>query len=150
LQSFQDKRQREPMAQGAFLAYRDAQGRVIDFHALRHTYISRVVRSGASAKAAQTLARHSTVQLTVGRYAHANLYDLMTTVEALPPLAPAWTASELLAATGTDGRQISLGPNLGPQPAISGDFQRQAETQGVSAGIPLSAAKSPEKHGETD
>jgi len=30
---------------------RDAAGRVADFHALRHTYISRLVRSGASVKA---------------------------------------------------------------------------------------------------
>jgi integrase len=129
LQSFQDDLQREQVSQSDFLTYRDSAGLVADFHALRHTYISRVVRSGASAKAAQTLARHSTVQLTVGRYAHANLYDLTSAVDALPPLASGRAKPEPLAATGTDGRQITLGPNLGPQPAISGDLVRQAETE---------------------
>ena len=42
----------------SFLKYRDASGRVADLHALRHTYISRLVRSGAGVKVAQELARH--------------------------------------------------------------------------------------------
>jgi len=129
LQTFQDAHLRAQAEQSTFLAYRDAAGLVADFHALRHTYISRVVRSGASAKAAQTLARHSTVQLTVGRYAHANLYDLTAAVEALPPLCGDTPKSEKLAATGTDGRQNSLGPRLGPQPAILADFGGQARTE---------------------
>jgi hypothetical protein len=48
---------------------------VVDFHALRHTYISRVVASGANIKVAQELARHSTPTLTLGRYAHVRLLD---------------------------------------------------------------------------
>lgn len=51
------------------LAYRDAAGRFADFHALRHTFVSRLVRSGATPKEAQTLARHSTITLTMDRYA---------------------------------------------------------------------------------
>src|SRR5262249_47189692 len=73
LESFQDGHQRAEAERSDFLAYVDADGRYADFHALRHTYISRIVQSGASAKTAQTLARHSTVQLTLGRYAHASL-----------------------------------------------------------------------------
>jgi phage/plasmid-associated DNA primase len=45
-----------------------------------------VVRSGAYAKTAQMLARHSTVQLTLGRSAHATLMDLASAVGALPPI----------------------------------------------------------------
>jgi integrase len=45
---------------------------VADFHAIRHTYVSGVVRSGASVKVAQELARHSTPTLTIGRYAHVD------------------------------------------------------------------------------
>lgn len=129
LQSFEDARQRTQADQSDFLTYRDAAGLVADFHALRHTYISRIVRSGASAKAAQTLARHSTVQLTVGRYAHASLYDLTAAVDALPSLCPQGPTSETQAATGTDGRPISLGPFLGPQLVISGDSERRTETE---------------------
>jgi site-specific recombinase XerD len=74
------------MAQGDFLAYRDGSGRYTDFHSLRHSYISRLVQSGASPKVAQTLARHSTVKLTLGRYAHVGLYDLASAVNGLPAL----------------------------------------------------------------
>ena len=110
-----------------FLAYRDAAGLVADFHSLRYLYVSRVVRSGATPKVAQELARHCDVRLTLGRYAHAALHDRAAAVDALPPLLP--SEAPALAATGTDGRQTSLGPNLGPQPAKTGDFQRQTETQ---------------------
>lgn len=54
---------------------------VADFHALRHTFISGLVASGASVKVAQTLARHSTPTLTIGRYAHAEGSDLREALE---------------------------------------------------------------------
>ena len=85
-----------------------------DFHALRHTYISRIVRSGATAKAAQALARHSTVTLTLGRYAHVGLYDLAAAVNDLPAIVPPSSRSNasvgVLRATGTNDR-ISLPRN---------------------------------------
>ena len=141
LQSIQDARQRTQAEQSDFLAYCDTEGRFIDFHALRHTYISRIVRSGATPKAAQSLARHSTVTLTLGRYAHVALHDLSAAVDALPDLLPPNAERQALAATGTDGKgpdrefppSISLGPFLGPQPAISGDFERQGETEVVAS-----------------
>ena len=34
----------------------------------------------------QRLARHSTAELTLGRYTHAHLHDLQSAVESLPPL----------------------------------------------------------------
>ena len=54
-----------------------------DFHALRHTYLSRLGRSGVSAKAMQKLARHSTVELTIGRYTHTNINDLGSAVQQM-------------------------------------------------------------------
>jgi hypothetical protein len=50
---------------------------VVDFHAPRHTYISRLVASGANIKVAQELARHSTPTptLTPGRCAHVERVD---------------------------------------------------------------------------
>jgi hypothetical protein len=59
--------------ESAEIAYRDASGRVADFHAFRHTYVSMLVRSGASVKVAQELARHSTPTLTIGCYTHADM-----------------------------------------------------------------------------
>ena len=72
----------------ANVPYKTDEGQA-DFHALRHTYLSRLGRSGASPKAMQRLARHTTVELTLGKYTHVNLYDLKSAVEGLPPLPTA-------------------------------------------------------------
>jgi len=64
-----------------------ATGRFIDFHALRHTYIRGSCRR-SSAKVAQHLARHSTVTLTLGRYAHAAAYDVAAAVTIFLPSCP--------------------------------------------------------------
>ncbi len=68
-----------------FLQFRTEAGQA-DFHSLRHTYLSRLGRSGVSAKAMQQLARHSTVELTIGRYTHTNIHDLGSAVQQLSPL----------------------------------------------------------------
>ncbi len=62
----------------------DTDSGVIDFHALRTTYVSHVVSSGASVKTCQTLARHSSPVLTIGVYAKASLHDISGAVESLP------------------------------------------------------------------
>lgn len=54
----------------------DSEGKVIDFHALRHSYITHLVRSGANPKVVQTLARHSSITLTLDRYCHVEDGDL--------------------------------------------------------------------------
>jgi len=59
-----------------FLDRADREGCVIDFHALRHTYVSTIVASGESVKVAQELARHSTPTLTIGRYAHVGRHNI--------------------------------------------------------------------------
>ncbi len=86
----------------SFLKYRDAAGRVADFHALRHTYVSRLVQSGASVKVAQELARHSTPTLTLGRYAHIGLVDQTKALDALPTIDDSAPARQTAVATGTD------------------------------------------------
>src|SRR4051794_39572915 len=57
----------------AGISYETASG-VIDFHALRGSYVSHLVSSGASVKTCQVLARHSTPTLTIGLYAKASLH----------------------------------------------------------------------------
>jgi site-specific recombinase XerD len=145
LSSFQDVRQRAQAESSDFLAYLDVEGRFADFHSLRHLYISRIVRSGATPKVAQTLARHGDVRLTLGCYAHVGLHDVAAAVDSLPGMLPTEADRQALAATGTEGKNLS--PNLGPQSAISGDFQRQAETERASGDMPLSVQQTPEKSG---
>ena len=106
--------ERQRRAESDFLRYADANGRVADFHATRHTYISGIVATGASVKTAQELARHSTPVLTIGRYSHARLHDLTGALEALPNLQPAKSEPTTQAATGTDGgKGLTCGPERG-------------------------------------
>lgn len=96
-----------------FLTYRNHEGEQADFHALRHTYLSRLGRSGASAKVMQRLARHSTVELTLGRYTHASVYDLASAVDQLPGIPTTTTAThnpEILQATCTTDAGVSVTP----------------------------------------
>ena len=63
---------------------RDREGRVADFHATRHTFISGIVAGNASIKVAQELARHSTSRLTVDRYCHTTTHEVVDALDALP------------------------------------------------------------------
>ncbi|MFH1738097.1 MAG: site-specific integrase [bacterium] len=76
-----------------------------DFHALRHTYITRLIKAGINPKTAQILARHHDVSLTLNVYTHIELIDQGAALKALPKLdmdAPD-SATEYLSATGTHG-----------------------------------------------
>jgi integrase len=64
---------------------RDARGRVVDFHALRHSYITALVRSGVNPKTVQRLARHSTITLTLDRYCDLPDEDARRAIEVDRP-----------------------------------------------------------------
>jgi integrase len=70
----------------AGLPYRDDRGKVLDFHGLRHTFITQMVGAGLHPKVAQVLARHSTITLTMDRYAHLSAVDVAADLAKLPPL----------------------------------------------------------------
>ncbi len=71
----------------AGIARIDEAGRVVDFHALRHTYITHLARAGVHPRLAQQLARHSTIELTMQVYTHLGLLDEAAAVEKLPRLS---------------------------------------------------------------
>jgi integrase len=75
--------------EAAGIVYRDAGGRVADFHSLRHTFITNLARGGVHPKTAQALARHSTITLTMDRYSHSYLGDEASAVATLPDLSDA-------------------------------------------------------------
>ncbi len=93
-----DRAERE---RSSFLADVDEAGRVVDFHALRHSFITALARSGVHPKVAQQLARHSTITLTMDRYSHVEAGELSGAIANLPDLS---AARESQQATGTDGR----------------------------------------------
>jgi hypothetical protein len=60
----------------------------VDFHCLRHTFITMLARSGVHPKTAQRLARHSTMELTMAFYTHIGLDQEASAVEALAETVP--------------------------------------------------------------
>jgi integrase len=67
----------------------------VDFHALRVSYVSLVVETGADLKAAQTLARHTTPELTMNVYARVRGSKLTEVAEAVGRLILPLTNIEL-------------------------------------------------------
>jgi hypothetical protein len=59
-------------------------GRVVDFHALRHTFITRLARSGVVPAVAKSLARHSTIVLTMDHYTPTLIGDERAALDRLP------------------------------------------------------------------
>jgi hypothetical protein len=70
----------------AGIPYEDGGGRVYDFHGLRHQFISDLVAAGHPPKVVQELARHSTITLTMDRYAHIDREPQQAALESLPVL----------------------------------------------------------------
>jgi len=64
----------------------DAQGRTVDRHALRTTFISWLSGADVSPRTAQQLARHSKLELTMGVYTDPQVLDTFGAVEKLPEL----------------------------------------------------------------
>ncbi len=85
--------------QDAGIPYRDASGRVVDFHALRHTFITNLANGGVHPRLAQKLARHSTITLTMDRYTHTIQEQEMVAITKLSDL------SSPVQATGTYGQR---------------------------------------------
>ncbi len=92
----------------AGIAYRDESKRVIDFHGLRHSFISALAQAGVTPAVAKELARHSTITLTMDKYTHVALESQTAALDRLPnlDLAP---AQEKAVATGTDGKPMQAG-----------------------------------------
>lgn len=72
--------ERKRREQSGFLRDVDAAGQVLDFHSLRHGFITKLVMANVPPKVAQALARHSTIMLTMDRYTHLEMGDLVEAV----------------------------------------------------------------------
>jgi integrase len=73
----------------AGIPYRDDAGRTVDFHALRHTFITNLARAGVHPSDAQALARHSTITLTMNYYTHTARRELKRIINEQPDLSAA-------------------------------------------------------------
>jgi len=120
---------REALAR-AKVVYRDETGRFADWHALRHTFLTNLVRSDADMKTIQSLGRHATAALTLGTYLHASRDREAAAVAGLPDFTEAPDgAAEQAAREGTTGAGTTStsaqraqkkdgGPNTEPEPAL--------------------------------
>lgn len=61
----------------------DAHGRKLDVHSLRHSFISRLARTGVGLVQAQRLAEHSTTVLTRRMYSHVELETLRSAISCI-------------------------------------------------------------------
>ncbi len=89
----------------------DEAGRTVDFHALRHTFITNLVKGGVTPKVAQGLARHSKITLTMDVYTHLTLHDRKSALDVLPTVPGTGDNIEseksILRKTGTDDSPVS-------------------------------------------
>ena len=91
---------------------RDANGRVVDVHSLRHTFGTMLARAGVGLVQAQRLMRHSDPKLTASVYTHLDVLDGGAAVDRLPTL-PAVDPLPLLLvlATGKTCQNESISGN---------------------------------------
>ena len=88
----------------AGIEYQDAAGRFADFHSLRHTAGTLLASSGVHPKVAQSLMRHSDINLTMSLYTHTMRGQESEAVAMLPDLAVSSRVSEQ--ASRTDGESL--------------------------------------------
>jgi integrase len=136
---------RRTLEDSNFLLYRDDAGRVADFHALRHTFISNLASGGVHPKTAQRLARHSTITLTMDRYTHLRRDDLAAALDVLPNLSGPLRQAAM--ATGTDGKplQTRLSPDLSPDLSLGSEIQHTSVESGGMIGMTTASSDSPGK-----
>lgn len=84
------------------LVTEDAEGRVIDLHAMRTTLGTRLARAGVAPQLAQRIMRHSDYRTTLKHYTVLGLTDTARAIESLPGVAGTRDDSEAAHATGTD------------------------------------------------
>ncbi len=106
----------------AGIAKRDDRGRVLDVHALRHTFGTLLSKGGVAPRTAQAAMRHSKIDLTMNVYTDPRLLDVRGALDALPTLSLQGDQAEgeAVRATGTDGIPDNVvhlvAPTVAPTP----------------------------------
>jgi len=94
-----------PDLEAAGIDYVDAGGRYCDFHSLRHTTGSLLAASGVHPKVAQSIMRHSDINLTMSRYTHTLTGQEADAVNRLPDFSR--PSSQRQRKTGTDDLNVT-------------------------------------------
>jgi Phage integrase family len=110
---------RKKAEESSFRCFVDAQGRYADFHALRKTFITNLSKSGVSPKMAQSLARHSDINLTMNVYTDVVLQDQAIAVALLPELPPFLPSPAPIKASGIHQHLATIVPTATCKPRTS-------------------------------
>ena len=86
----------------ASIPFADAQGRTIDMHAMRTTFISWLGLHGVDPRSQVQLARHSPRGVTLRNYQDFTLFDLWAEIRKLPSIQPPG-AEDRATGTGDEG-----------------------------------------------
>jgi integrase len=131
----------------AGIAKRDDRDRVLDVHALRHTFGTLLSKGGVAPRTAQAAMRHSKIDLTMNVYTDPRLLDVVGALDALPslPLSAPAEGKESVRATGTDNFLPERDSNL-VVPTVVPTFDKPcttltiADKPGSKADFPVVAA----------
>lgn len=141
----------------AGIAEKDAQGRVVVFHSLRHTLATNLARAGVAPVVAMQVMRHSDYRLTMKHYTDMSQLPTAEAMERLtrPRLN---TRPQAAVATGTDGRAVDTQKDtqktVHGRPLLSLAVQAAAERDGGKSmrdkggGPPASVAVTCQGEGE--
>jgi hypothetical protein len=148
--------EREDRESSGFLVYRDAKGRVIDFHALRHTYISHQVRNGVNPKIVQQNARHGSITLTMDSYTHVDLAERTGALARVAPLG-ARRYSDVAGLSGNGCHPVALAGTASegkgaaansPQPSTFARSYEDLQGKEAVAGAAQGAGVNDKAHGQ--
>jgi hypothetical protein len=92
----------------AGIEYVDAAGRYADFHSLRHATGSLLAASGVQPKVAQSIMRHSDINLTMSRYTHTLTGQESEAVSKLSDFSLPSKEKQKVVATGTVNRPVGV------------------------------------------
>jgi len=137
----EDRLRRE---QSDFLANRNHDGEVADFHCLRHTCGAWLARAGNHPKTVQTILRHSSITLTMDTYGHLFPGQESDAVANMPSLLG--DDRQALRATGTEtilpANRQQLSGETGQFVAKCGDYTHQGDLAELSPNVLRAAGMS--------
>lgn len=134
--------------EAANIPKRDDRDRVLDVHALRHTFGSLLSKAGVPLRTAQAAMRHSDPSLTANVYTDPRLLDVSGAVESLPALplddAPDTEHQRKTAVAGCEPGSVALsvalnGGNVGLRKATTGNRGEMTASARPQVGAAVSA-----------
>jgi len=132
LSESRDAQEKAKRKESDFLTYCDANGLFADFHANRHTFITKLGRSGVSLMTAQKLARHSDPRLTANVYNHLEEDEKATAIGKLGGVR----------SYGEHETDSLVTPIVTPTRVVSCPFVSSPDTDALDAPSPDAAPKS--------